>query len=95
MLRVVDGDVEIYQHSELLSLNLPLLAAVGGLVRVSDNVKVSIVALPLLRTVTGSLGVTNNSSLRQCLVDAIKLGITMGPSIYVASGNNGMPNTCP
>ena len=36
-----------------------------------------------------------NATLRQCVVDAIKMKITTGPTTYTATGNDGMPNTCP
>lgn len=43
----------------------------------------------------GALQVFDNTALRQCLVDAIKNALTTGPTTYNATGNNGMPNTCP
>jgi|GEM_PF-5212735 len=93
-LQTTTGIIAIKTNSTLASVSAPLLASSAGLYMIS-NAALTSLTLPVLTTMSGDMTVQNNAALRQCLVDAVKTGLTTGPTAYTASGNNGMPNTCP
>lgn len=76
-------------------MSLPALTTVGGELVVQFCPALVGLSMPALTTVNGQMVVRTNPLLRQCLVDAIRLHITTGPSSYVTSGNDGAPIVCP
>jgi hypothetical protein len=88
------GAMYVTQNAALEDFEAPSLAAVTSLAVSSDD-SLNSLSLPVLRVVSERLDVTDNPKLRQCLVDAVVLGLASAPPLYTGTHNDGMPNTCP